>query len=88
MSKRDSISLQVFSSICGVTVSIVAVMNNPPNSRLWFPNCKEARLVDFVGVEKTRPGVDPPLPAKCSVFPLLFGAEHYQSLETALTNVG
>jgi hypothetical protein len=28
------------------------------------------------------------LPAKCSVFPLLFGAEHHQSLEIALTNVG
>jgi hypothetical protein len=35
----------------------------------------------YVDFEKT-------LPAKCSAFPLLFGAEHYQSLEIALTNVG
>jgi hypothetical protein len=34
------------------------------------------------------PGFDRHLPAKCSVFPLLFGVEHYESLETALTNVG
>jgi hypothetical protein len=34
------------------------------------------------------PEFDQKLPAKCSVFPLLFGAEHHQSLETALTNVG
>jgi hypothetical protein len=34
------------------------------------------------------PGFDQSLPVKCSIFPLLFGAEHYQSLETALTNVG
>jgi hypothetical protein len=34
------------------------------------------------------PGFDQHLPSKCSVFPLLFGAEHYQSLEIALTNVG
>jgi hypothetical protein len=26
--------------------------------------------------------------SKCSVFPLLFGAEHYRALEIALTNVG
>jgi hypothetical protein len=37
---------------------------------------------------KQLPGFDQHLPAKCSVFPLLFGAEHYQSLEIALTNVG
>jgi hypothetical protein len=49
MSKRYSISLQVFSSICGVAVSIVATILS---------------------------------------FPLLFGAEHYQSLENALTGVG
>jgi hypothetical protein len=42
----------------------------------------------FVGFEKTLPGFDQRLPAKCSVFPLLFGAEHYQSLETALINFG
>jgi hypothetical protein len=34
------------------------------------------------------PGFDQQLPAECSVFPLLFGVEHYQSLEIALTNVG
>jgi hypothetical protein len=41
-----------------------------------------------VGFEKTLPGFDQHLPAKCSVFPLIFCAEHYQSLEIALTNVG
>jgi hypothetical protein len=49
MPKRYLVSLQVFTSICGVTVSIVATVLS---------------------------------------FLLLFGAEHYQSLETALTNVG
>jgi hypothetical protein len=34
------------------------------------------------------PGFDELLPEKCSVSTLLFRAEHYQSLETALTNVG
>jgi hypothetical protein len=33
-------------------------------------------------------GFDQHLPAKCSVFSLLFGAEYYRSLEIALTNVG
>jgi hypothetical protein len=33
-------------------------------------------------------GFDQKLPAECSIFPLLFGAEHYQSLEIALINVG
>jgi hypothetical protein len=47
---------------------------------------KLAKLI-FVGFEKTLPGFDH-LPAKYSVFPLLFGAEHYQCLEIALTNVG
>jgi hypothetical protein len=42
----------------------------------------------FMGFEKTLPGFDQHLPAKCSVFPLLFGAEHYQSLEMSSTNVG
>jgi hypothetical protein len=42
----------------------------------------------FVGFEKTLPGFDQLLPAKCSVFTLHFGAEHYQSLEIALTNFG
>jgi hypothetical protein len=34
------------------------------------------------------PELDQQLPATCSVFPLSFGAEHYQSLEIASTNVG
>jgi hypothetical protein len=42
-----------------------------------------------VGFEKTFPGFDQHLPAKCSVFPVvLFVVEQYQSLEIALTNVG
>jgi hypothetical protein len=41
----------------------------------------------FVGSEKTLPKFNQHFPAKCSVFPLLFSAEHYQSLEIALTNV-
>jgi hypothetical protein len=41
-----------------------------------------------VGFEKTLPGFDQHLPAKCSVFPLFSGAEYYQSLEIALINVG
>jgi hypothetical protein len=36
---------------------------------------------------QTLPGFDQHLPAKCSIYPLLFGAEHYQSLKIALTNV-
>jgi hypothetical protein len=40
-----------------------------------------------MGLEKRLPGFGQQLPAKCSVFPFLFGAEHYQSLETALANV-
>jgi hypothetical protein len=34
------------------------------------------------------PGFDQHVPAECSVFPILFGAEHYQSLEIVLSNVG
>jgi hypothetical protein len=47
-------------------------------------------IVNFFGgggFEKTLPGFDQYFPAKCSVSPLLLGAEHYQSLETAVTNV-
>jgi hypothetical protein len=40
-----------------------------------------------VGFEKTLPGFNQHLPAKCSVFPLLFGAEHNQSLEIALISI-
>jgi hypothetical protein len=34
------------------------------------------------------PELDQHVPANRSVFPLFFGAEHYQSPEIALTNVG
>jgi hypothetical protein len=34
------------------------------------------------------PGFDQNLPAKWSFFPFVFGEEHYQPLEIALTNVG
>jgi hypothetical protein len=42
----------------------------------------------FVGFEKTLPGFDQHFPVTCSVCQSLFGAEHYQSLEIALTNIG
>jgi hypothetical protein len=48
----------------------------------------KARLVDFIGFEKTLSEFNQHLHAKCSVFPLLFSAEHYQCLETALSSVG
>jgi hypothetical protein len=41
-----------------------------------------------VGFEEKLPGFEQHLPEKCSVFPLLFGKEHYQSLKIALTKVG
>jgi hypothetical protein len=41
-----------------------------------------------MGFEKTLPGFHQYLSANCSVFPLLFGAEHYQSFVVALTNAG
>jgi hypothetical protein len=44
-------------------------------------------LLIFVGFEKKLSGFDQLL-AKCSVFKFLFGAEHCQSLEIALTNFG
>jgi hypothetical protein len=42
----------------------------------------------FVGFEKKFPAFDQQLPAKCSVFLLLFDAEQYLSLESVFTNVG
>jgi hypothetical protein len=39
----------------------------------------------FVGFEKMITGFDQQLPAKCLVCPFLFGAEHCQPLEIALT---
>jgi hypothetical protein len=62
-------------------------MSNPPNVVVQLTAKKLVYLIS-VGLEETLPGVDQHLPGKCSVFPLLFGAEQYQSLETALTNVG
>jgi hypothetical protein len=41
-----------------------------------------------VGFEQTLPVFDQRLSEKFSVFPLLSGAEYYQSLEIALTKVG
>jgi hypothetical protein len=43
-----------------------------------FITCKMSKI----------PGFDQHFPAKCSVFHFLFGTEHYESLEIALTNVG
>jgi hypothetical protein len=48
---------------------------------VYLTTKKHAQII-FVGCKKALPGFDQQLPAKCSVFPLLFGAEHYQSLET------
>jgi hypothetical protein len=53
-----------------------------------YLTAKKLVWLTFVGFEKTVSGFDQHLPAKCSVFSLLFGAEHYQSVEIALTNVG
>jgi hypothetical protein len=44
-------------------------------------------MIFLAAFEKTLPAFDH-LSAKRSFFPLLFGAEHYQSLELAFTNVG
>jgi hypothetical protein len=59
-------------------------------TELILQNAKQlqhARLLRHVKMPKL-PEFDQHLPAKCSVFPLLFGAEHYQSLEIVFTNVG
>jgi hypothetical protein len=67
-------------------MEVKAVMNTHPNSRLWetyLQSSSSSRF--FVDFEKTLLGFDRHLPA---VFPLLVGAEHYQSLEIALPNVG
>jgi hypothetical protein len=61
-----------------VLLSVESVLQNAKS---------EAHRVDILDFEKTLPGFDQHLPAKCSGFPLLFGAEHYQSLEIALTSV-
>jgi hypothetical protein len=53
------------------------VMHNPPNS-------KKAPTVELCGLDKMFPGFNRHLPAKCSVFLLLFGAERYQPLETVV----
>lgn len=57
--------------------------------------CKQAFVVYLTarvpslsfGFDRKRPAFDQLLHAKCSIFPFL-GAEHYQTLETALTKVG
>jgi hypothetical protein len=51
-----------------------------------YLTAKKLVYLIFVGFEKTVPGFDQRLPAKCSVFPLLFGAEHYPFLEIAVTD--
>jgi hypothetical protein len=48
-------------------------------------NCKEARLVDFCGLRENASWSRST--SSCEVLGLP-GAEHYQSLEIALTNVG
>jgi hypothetical protein len=53
-----------------------------------IPNCKEAHLVDFCGLRESASWIQSTPSAKCLVFPLIFDAEHYQSLEIALTNIG
>jgi hypothetical protein len=53
-----------------------------------YLNAKRLVQLIFVGFGKSLPGFDQQLPAKCSVFLPLFGAEHDQSLQTALTIVG
>jgi hypothetical protein len=58
-----------------------------PSKKSFYLTTKKLVWLIFMGFEKTLPGFDQQLPAKCSVFPFLFGAEHYQSLEIALTNV-
>jgi hypothetical protein len=48
-------------------------------------NANELQLMSLIS---KLPGFDQRLPAKYSVFQLLFGADHNQSLEIALNNVG
>jgi hypothetical protein len=57
-------------------------------SFLVYLAAKKLVYLIFVGFQETLPGFDQHLPANCSGFPLLFGAEHYQSLEIGLTNFG
>jgi hypothetical protein len=57
-------------------MEVEAVMNNPQDVTCDIPSCKEACLVDFREFYR-----------KCSIFPLFFSAEHYQSPEIAVTNV-
>lgn len=49
------------------------------------PNCKESSLVIILDFEEAVPGFKT---SNCSVLPLLFDAEYYQSFEIALRNVG
>jgi hypothetical protein len=52
-----------------------------------YLTAKKLAYLNFVVFEKTRPGFNQNFPIMCSVFSLHFGAEHYQSLEIAVTNV-
>jgi hypothetical protein len=70
-------------------MEVKAVMNNPSKqSFVVYLTAKKLVQLIFVGFKKMLPGLNQHLPVKCSVSPLFFGAEHYQSLKTALTNVG
>jgi hypothetical protein len=60
----------------------------PIQSFVVYLTAKKFVYLSFVRFKKTLPGFDHHLPANCLVFPLLSDSEHYQSLETALTNVG
>jgi hypothetical protein len=63
-------------------MEVKGVMNKSPNSYLSVPNCKEAHLVDFYWHRENASWI------RSTSSYEIFGAEHYQSLETALTNVG
>jgi hypothetical protein len=57
------------------------------HSFVVYLTAKKLVYLIFVGFEKTLSGFGQQLPANCSVFLFLSGAEYYQSLEIALTNV-
>jgi hypothetical protein len=61
-----------------------AVMNNPPIV-CGIPNCKEAHIVDFCGLQENVSRFDQHLAVKCSVLLIPFSAEQYHSLATAVT---
>jgi hypothetical protein len=53
-----------------------------------YLTAKKLVCLIFVCFERKLSGFGQHLPARCSGFPLLFGAENNQSLDTALTDVG